>query len=214
MLGLEATRGVLLVGPPGTGKTLTARALASELGINCIAIVGPEIMGKYYGEAEARLRSLFEQAARSAPCLIFIDEIDALAPDRANAEGEVERRVVAQLLSLMDGFVRNEGVIVLAATNRPDHLDPALRRPGRFDREVQFRVPDRNGRREILTVLTQAMPLERRAGSAEADPVDLETVADLSVGMVGADLKAICQKAAYSALRRLAPDARPSGAGL
>ena len=200
MLGLEATRGVLLVGPPGTGKTLTARALAAELGINCIAIVGPEVMGKYYGEAEARLRSLFEKAARSAPCLIFIDEIDALAPNRSTVEGEVEKRVVAQLLSLMDGFARTEGVIVLAATNRPDHLDPALRRPGRFDREVQFRVPDRKGRLEILTILTQAMPLERRA-----DSVDLEIVADLSVGMVGADLKALCQKAAYNALRRLAP---------
>ncbi len=200
MLGLEATRGVLLVGPPGTGKTLTARALAAELGINCIAIVGPEVMGKYYGEAEARLRSLFEKAARSAPCLIFIDEIDALAPNRASVEGEVEKRVVAQLLSLMDGFTRTEGVIVLAATNRPDQLDPALRRPGRFDREVQFRVPDRQGRLEILKLLTQAMPLER-----QADPVDLAIVADLSVGMVGADLKAVCQKAAYSALRRLAP---------
>ena len=200
MLGLEATRGVLLVGPPGTGKTLTARALAAELGINCIAIVGPEVMGKYYGEAEARLRSLFEKAARSAPCLIFIDEIDALAPDRSTVEGEVEKRVVAQLLSLMDGFARTEGVIVLAATNRPDQLDPALRRPGRFDREVQFRVPDRNGRLEILNILTQAMPLERRV-----DPVHLSIVADLSVGMVGADLKALCQKAAYSALRRIAP---------
>ncbi len=200
MLGLEATRGVLLVGPPGTGKTLTARALAAELGINCIAIVGPEVMGKYYGEAEARLRSLFEKAARSAPCLIFIDEIDAMAPNRASVEGEVEKRVVAQLLSLMDGFTRTEGVIVLAATNRPDQLDPALRRPGRFDREVQFRVPDRQGRLEILKLLTQAMPLER-----QADPVDLAIVADLSVGMVGADLKAVCQKAAYSALRRLAP---------
>ncbi len=200
MLGLEATRGVLLVGPPGTGKTLTARALAAELGINCIAIVGPEVMGKYYGEAEARLRSLFEKAARSAPCLIFIDEIDALAPSRSSVEGEVEKRVVAQLLSLMDGFSRAEGVIVLAATNRPDQLDPALRRPGRFDREVQFRVPDRNGRLEILKILTQAMPLEHRS-----DPVDLGRVADLSVGMVGADLKAVCQKAAYSALRRIAP---------
>ena len=196
-LGLEPTTGVLLVGPPGTGKTLTARALAKELDVHCIAIVGPEVMGKYYGEAEARLRSLFQKAARSAPCIVFIDEIDSLAPDRAKVEGEVEKRVVAQLLSLMDGFARTRGVIVLAATNRPDHLDPALRRPGRFDREVQFRVPDRAGRLEILTIMTRAMPLDRS--------VDLPAIADLSIGMVGADLKALCQKAAYTALRRLLP---------
>jgi transitional endoplasmic reticulum ATPase len=197
MLGLEPTTGVLLVGPPGTGKTLTARALAQELGVNFVAIVGPEVMGKYYGEAEARLRSLFQKAARSAPCLVFIDEIDSLAPDRSRVEGEVEKRVVAQLLGLMDGFAKTQGVIVLAATNRSDHLDPALRRPGRFDREVQFRVPDRNGRLEILKILTRKMPLERS--------VDLEAIADLSVGMVGADLKALCQKAAYITLRRLLP---------
>ncbi|HEY9860384.1 MAG TPA: AAA family ATPase, partial [Candidatus Obscuribacterales bacterium] len=196
-LGLEPPKGVLLVGPPGTGKTLTARALAQELGVNYIAIVGPEVMGKYYGEAEARLRSIFLKAARSAPCIVFIDEIDTLAPDRAKVEGEVEKRVVAQLLSLMDGFAKSKGVIVLAATNRPDHLDPALRRPGRFDREVQFRVPNRVGRLEILNILTQTMPLERS--------VDLVAIADLSVGMVGADLKALCQKAAYTALRRHAP---------
>lgn len=196
-LGLEPTRGVLLVGPPGTGKTLTARALALELGVNYIAIVGPEVMGKYYGEAEGRLRGIFEKAARSSPCLVFIDEIDTLAPDRSKVEGEVEKRVVAQLLSLMDGFAQTRGVVVLAATNRPDHLDPALRRPGRFDREVQFRVPDRAGRLEILTILTRNMPLEER--------VDLETIADFAVGMVGADLKAVCQKAAYTALRRHVP---------
>ncbi len=195
-LGLEAVKGVLLVGPPGTGKTLTARALAEELGVSYIAIAGPEIMGKYYGEAETRLRGVFERAAKASPCLIFIDEIDSLAPDRNKVEGEVEKRVVAQLLTLMDGFARTEGVIVLAATNRPDHLDPALRRPGRFDREIQYRVPDRNGRLEILTILTRAMPLEG---------VDLDTIADLSVGMVGADLKAVCQKAAYTALRRQVP---------
>ena len=196
-LGLEAAKGVLLVGPPGTGKTLTARALAEELGVSYIAIAGPEIMGKFYGEAETRLRGVFEKAAKAAPCLIFIDEIDSLAPDRSKVEGEVEKRVVAQLLTLMDGFARTEGVIVLAATNRPDHLDPALRRPGRFDREVQYRVPDRNGRLEILTILTRAMPLDRS--------VDLDAIADLSVGMVGADLKAVCQKAAYTALRRQLP---------
>jgi transitional endoplasmic reticulum ATPase len=133
-LGLEPPQGVLLVGPPGTGKTLTARGLAEELGVNYIAIVGPEVMGKYYGEAEGRLRGIFEKATKAAPCIVFIDEIDSLAPDRSKVEGEVEKRLVAQLLSLMDGFAQTNGVIVLAATNRPDHLDPALRRPGRFDR--------------------------------------------------------------------------------
>lgn len=197
LLGLEPTTGVLLVGPPGTGKTLTARALAKELNVNYIAIVGPEVMGKYYGEAEARLRKIFEKASRSAPCIIFIDEIDALAPDRSKVEGELEKRLVAQLLGLMDGFAKTKGVVVLAATNRPDHLDTALRRPGRFDREVPFRVPDRVGRLEILQILTQAMPL--------SESVDLDTIADLSAGMVGADLRALCQKAAYTALRRLMP---------
>ncbi|MBW4524081.1 MAG: AAA family ATPase [Phormidium tanganyikae FI6-MK23] len=195
-LGLEPIRGVLLTGSPGTGKTLTARSLAEELGVNYIAIAAPEVMGKYYGEAEARLRSIFEKATASAPCIVFIDEIDSLAPDRAKVEGEVEKRVVAQLLTLMDGFAQTKGVIVLAATNRPDHLDPALRRPGRFDREIQFRVPDRDGRLEILKILTRSMPL---------DSVELESVADLTVGMVGADLKAVCQKAAYIALRRQVP---------
>lgn len=196
-LGLEATRGVLLVGPPGTGKTLTARALADELGVNYIALVGPEVISKYYGEAEQRLRGIFEKAAKNAPCIIFIDEIDSLAPDRSAVEGEVEKRLVAQLLSLMDGFTHSQGVIVLAATNRPDHLDPALRRPGRFDREVQFRIPDCNGRKEILQILSRAMPLD--------DTVDLDFIAERAVGFVGADLKAVCQKAAYTALRRQIP---------
>jgi len=195
-LGLEPIRGVLLTGSPGTGKTLTARSLSEELGVNYIAIAAPEVMGKYYGEAETRLRNIFEKAASSAPCIVFIDEIDSLAPDRAKVEGEVEKRVVAQLLTLMDGFAQTKGVIVLAATNRPDHLDPALRRPGRFDREIQFRVPDRDGRLEILSILTRSMPLSS---------VNLELVADLTVGMVGADLKAVCQKAAYVALRRQVP---------
>ena len=196
-LGLEPTRGVLLVGPPGTGKTLTARALAEELGVNYIALVGPEVISKYYGEAEQRLRGIFEKAAKNAPCIIFIDEIDSLAPDRSAVEGEVEKRLVAQLLSLMDGFSHSQGVIVLAATNRPDHLDPALRRPGRFDREVQFRIPDCNGRKEILQILSRAMPLDHT--------VDLDFIAERAVGFVGADLKAVCQKAAYTALRRQIP---------
>lgn len=196
-LGLEPARGVLLVGPPGTGKTLTARILAEELGVNYIAITGPEIISKYYGEAEARLRGIFEKAAGAAPCLIFIDEIDSLTPDRQHVEGEVEKRIVGQLLGLMDGFAQTAGVIVLAATNRPNHLDPALRRPGRFDREVHFRVPDRQGRWEILQILTRSMPV--------GESVDLGAIADLSVGCVGADLKALCQKAAYSALRRQVP---------
>jgi transitional endoplasmic reticulum ATPase len=196
-IGLEPTRGVLLVGPPGTGKTLTARALASELGVNYIDLVGPEVISKYYGEAEKKLRAIFDEAANSAPCIIFIDEIDSLAPDRAQVEGEVEKRLVAQLLGLMDGFAQTQGVIVLAATNRPDALDPALRRPGRFDREVQFRVPDCNGRLEILQILTRSMPL---------DPsVNLGEIAELATGFVGADLKAVCQKAAYTALRRQVP---------
>ncbi|WP_204139136.1 AAA family ATPase [Halomicronema sp. CCY15110] len=193
-LGLEPPRGVMLVGPPGTGKTLTARSLAEELGVSYIAIVGPEIMGKYYGEAEGRLRKVFEKAAKSAPCLIFIDEIDSLAPDRSKVEGEVEKRLVAQLLSLMDGFAKTQGVVVLAATNQPNHIDPALRRPGRLDREVHFRVPDRDGRLEILKIQTREMPVD--------DTVSLDAVADVAVGMVGADLKALCQKAAYLALRR------------
>jgi len=196
-LGLEPTRGVLLVGPPGTGKTLTARTLAAELGVNYIAITGPEIMGKYYGESEARLRELFEKAARNAPCLIFIDEIDSLAPDRSQVEGEVEKRVVGQLLGLMDGFSGSDSVVILAATNLPNRLDPALRRPGRFDREIVFRVPRSEERVQILQILSQGMPLE--------SSVDLEAIAARSVGFVGADLKALCQKAAHQALRRQVP---------
>lgn len=196
-LGLEPTRGVLLVGPPGTGKTLTARAFSQELGVNYIAIVGPEVMGKYYGEAEAKLRQIFEKAMRSAPCIIFIDEIDSLAPNRNQVEGEVEKRLVAQLLGLMDGFAQTKGVIVLGSTNRPDAIDPALRRPGRFDREIQFKVPNRDSRWQILQILSRSMPLD--------ESVNLGAIADLCVGFVGADLKATCQAAAYSALRRQVP---------
>ncbi len=194
-LGLEPPRGVLLVGPPGTGKTLTARALATNLGVNYIAVVGPELLSKYYGEAEAKLRQVFEKARQAAPCLVFIDEIDALAPNREQVEGEVEKRLVAQLLGLLDGFEPLQGVVVLAATNRPDHLDPALRRPGRFDREVVFGVPDREGRLAILQIQTRPMPL--------AADVDLLAIATAAVGFVGADLKALTQAAAYAALRRV-----------
>ncbi len=193
-LGLEATTGVLLVGPPGTGKTLTAKALAQSLGVNYMALVGSEIMTKYYGEAEARMREIFAKAAKNAPCILFIDELDSIAPDRAKVEGEVEKRVVGQLLSLMDGFTKTPGVVILGATNRPQHLDPALRRPGRFDREVAFGVPDTTGREEILNILTQNMPLD--------DSVNLREIAQLAVGFVGADLKALTQKAAYTVLRK------------
>ena len=193
-LGLEPPKGVLLVGPPGTGKTLTARSLANVLGVNYITIIGPEIISKYYGEAETRLRQIFEKAVKSSPCLIFIDEIDALVPNRANVEGEVEKRLVAQLLGLMDGFAETKGVIVLAATNRPDAIDPALRRPGRFDREIIFPIPDRKARREILEIHTRSMPL--------TSDVDLEDIADRAYGYVGADIKGLCQVAATNALRR------------
>jgi transitional endoplasmic reticulum ATPase len=193
-LGLEPPKGVLLVGASGTGKTLTARSLANVLGVNYIAIVGPEIISKYYGEAETRLRQVFEKAEKSAPCLIFIDEIDALVPNRADVEGEVEKRLVAQMLGLMDGFAKTKGVIVLAATNRPDAIDPALRRPGRFDREIIFPILDRQARREILEIHTRAMPL--------TSDVDLEAIADRAHGYVGADIKGLCQVAATNALRR------------
>ena len=193
-LGLEPTKGVLLVGASGTGKTLTARSLANVLGVNYIAIVGPEIISKYYGEAETRLRQVFEKAEKSAPCLIFIDEIDALVPNRANVEGEVEKRLVAQMLGLMDGFTPTKGVIVLAATNRPDAIDPALRRPGRFDREIVFPIPDRFARREILEIHTRSMPL--------TSDVNLDDISDRAHGYVGADLKGLCQVAATNALRR------------
>ncbi|CAN1212408.1 AAA family ATPase [Tumidithrix helvetica PCC 7403] len=197
-LGLEPPKGVLLVGPSGTGKTLTARSLANTLGVNYIAIVGPEIIGKFYGEAETRLRQVFEKAAKSAPCLIFIDEIDSLVPNRASVEGEVEKRLVAQLLGLMDGFAATKGVIVLAATNRPDAIDPALRRPGRFDREIMFPIPDRHARREILAIHTRPMPL--------AEDVNLDAIADRAHGFVGADLKGLCQTAAMQALQRQVPN--------
>src|SRR5438093_1758826 len=193
-LGILAPKGVLLYGPPGTGKTLLARAVAAESRVHFIHLNGPEIMRKFYGESEAKLREVFEEAARRAPSILFIDEIDAVAPKRAEVSGEVEKRVVAQLLSLMDGFVSRGQVIVIGATNIPEVLDPALRRPGRFDREIEIGVPNTQGRLQILKIHTRAMPL--------GPDVDLRDVADHSHGFVGADLEALCQEVGMVALRR------------
>jgi len=197
-LGIEPPKGVLLYGPPGTGKTLIAKAVANEVDAHFISISGPEIMSKYYGESEQRLREIFEEAKQNAPSIIFIDEIDSIAPKREEVTGEVERRVVAQLLALMDGLESRGQVIVIAATNRPDAIDPALRRPGRFDREIEIGVPDRDGRKEILEIHTRKMPL--------AEDVNLEELADLTYGFVGADLEALCKEAAMHALRRVLPE--------
>jgi len=196
-LGIDPPKGVLLHGPPGCGKTLLARAVANESDANFYAINGPEIMSKFYGESEARLRKTFEEAERNAPSIIFIDEIDAIAPKRSEVTGEVERRVVAQLLALMDGLKGRGNVIVIGATNRPEALDPALRRPGRFDREIEIGIPDRDGRLEILQIHTRGMPL--------AEDVDLEKLADITHGYTGADLAALCREAAMKALRRYLP---------
>jgi transitional endoplasmic reticulum ATPase len=197
-LGIEPPKGVLLHGPPGTGKTLIAKAVANEADAYFISIAGPEIMSKFYGESEARLRNVFQDAEKNAPAIIFIDELDAIAPKREEVTGEVERRVVAQLLSLMDGLKTRGKVIVIGATNRPHALDPALRRPGRFDREIVIGVPDRDGRKEILQIHTRGMPL--------AKDVDLEELANRTHGFVGADLEALCKEAAMSALRRILPE--------
>ncbi len=197
-LGIDPPKGVLLHGPPGCGKTLVARAVANESDAYFIAINGPEIMGKFYGESEHRLRQVFDDAEKNAPSIIFIDEIDAIAPKREEVTGEVERRVVAQLLALMDGLKARGQVIVIGATNRPNALDPALRRPGRFDREIEIGVPDRDGRREILQIHTRGMPL--------AEDVNLDRVADMTHGFVGADLAALCREAAMKALRRYLPE--------
>ena len=192
-LGILAPKGVLLYGPPGTGKTLLARAVAAESRVHFIHLNGPEIMRKFYGESEAKLREVFEEAARHAPAILFIDEIDAVAPKRAEVTGEVEKRVVAQLLSLMDGFVARGQVIVIGATNIPEVLDPALRRPGRFDREIEIGVPNSQARLQILRIHTRAMPLAR--------DVDLREIAEHSHGFVGADLEALCQEVGMIALR-------------
>ena len=197
-LGVEAPKGVLLHGPPGTGKTLLAKAVAGETNANFVTIGGPEIMSKFYGESEERLRDIFKQAQENAPTIIFIDEIDSIAPKREEVTGETERRVVAQLLSLMDGLEPRVKVVVIGATNRPNALDPALRRPGRFDREIEISPPHRDGRLEILQIHTRGMPLE--------DDVDLEDLADLTHGYVGADLSSLTREAAMHSLRRILPD--------
>ena len=197
-LGIDPPKGVLLYGPPGTGKTLIARAVANESGASFFTINGPEIMSKFYGQSEENLRKTFEEAEKNSPSIIFIDEIDAIAPKREEVHGEVERRVVSQLLTLMDGLKGRGKVIVIGATNRPDSLDPALRRPGRFDREIEIGVPDRNGRKEILQIHTRGMPL--------ADDVNLDYLADVTHGFVGADLAALAREAAMNALRRYLPE--------
>jgi len=204
-LGILAPKGVLLYGPPGTGKTLLARAVAAESRVHFIHVNGPEIMRKFYGESEAKLREVFEEAARRAPAIIFIDEIDAVAPKRAEVAGEVEKRVVAQLLSLMDGFVSRGQVIVMGATNIPEVLDPALRRPGRFDREIEIGVPNTQARLQILRIHTRAMPL--------ASDVDLREIAEHSHGFVGADLEALCQEVGMIALRGFLASSPPVGSG-
>ena len=197
-LGVEAPKGVLLHGPPGNGKTLLAKAVAGETNANFITIGGPEIMSKFYGESEERLREIFKQAEENAPSIIFIDEIDSIAPKREDVSGETERRVVAQLLSLMDGLEARGKVVVIGATNRPNAIDPALRRPGRFDREIEINPPNKDGRLEILQIHTRGMPLEPE--------ISLEELADLTHGYVGADLSALCKEAAIRSLRRILPE--------
>jgi len=196
-LGIDPPKGVLLYGPPGTGKTLLAKAVANESSAAFFPIAGPEIMNKFYGQSEENLRKIFEDAERSAPSIIFIDEIDAIAPKREEVTGEVERRVVSQLLSLMDGLKSRGKVIVIAATNRPNAIDQALRRGGRFDREIEIGVPDRNGRKEILQIHTRNMPI--------TEDVKLDQLADITYGFVGADLEGLAKEAAMSALRRNLP---------
>ncbi|MFW9924430.1 MAG: CDC48 family AAA ATPase [Candidatus Thorarchaeota archaeon] len=196
-LGVEAPKGLLLYGPPGTGKTMLAKAVANETEAHFIHLSGPEIMSKFYGESEANIRGVFKEAEENAPAIIFIDEIDAIAPKRSEVTGEVERRVVAQLLALMDGLESRGQVVVIAATNRPDSIDPALRRGGRFDREIEIGVPDAKGRYDILQIHTRGMPL--------AEDVDLNRIATITHGFVGADVSALVKEAAMSALRTILP---------
>ncbi|MGY5864785.1 MAG: CDC48 family AAA ATPase [Candidatus Thorarchaeota archaeon] len=200
-LGITPPKGVLLMGPPGTGKTLIAKAVANESGANFKVINGPEIMSKFYGESEQKLRETFEDAEKNAPTIIFIDELDSIAPKRADVTGEVERRVVAQLLALMDGLSSRGQVIVIGASNRPDDIDEALRRPGRFDREIVIGVPDKQGRLEILQIHTRSMPLE--------EDIDIERLSAVTHGFVGADLSALAREAAMQALRRVLPHIDP-----
>jgi len=197
-LGIDAPKGVLLHGPPGCGKTLIARAIASETEANFFSVSGPEVVHKFYGESEAHLRQIFAEATQKGPSIVFLDEIDAIAPQREKVVGDVEKRVVAQLLALMDGLTRRQNVIVIAATNIPNALDPALRRPGRFDREIAIPIPDRNGRFDILEIHSRGMPL--------AQDVDMEHLAEITHGFVGADLEALCREAAMISLRRIMPD--------
>ena len=197
-IGIEAPKGVLLYGPPGTGKTMLARAVAGETNANFYSIGGPEIMSKYYGESEERLRQIFKQAQETAPSIIFIDEIDSIAPKREEVSGELEKRIVSQLLSVMDGLEARGKVVVIGATNRPDALDPALRRPGRFDREIEIGVPDEGSRMEILQIHTRGMPIE--------PDVKLDEIARVTHGFVGADLQALTKEAAIGAVRRVLPE--------
>ncbi|UCH71834.1 MAG: CDC48 family AAA ATPase [Thermoplasmatales archaeon] len=197
-LGIDPPKGVLLHGPPGTGKTLIAKAVANESGASFYTINGPEVMSKFYGQSEENLRKIFEEAEKNAPSIIFIDEIDAIAPKRSEVHGEVERRVVSQLLTLMDGLKGRGKLIVIGATNIPDSMDPALRRPGRFDREIRIDAPDRNGRKEILQIHTRGMPMSKGC--------DLDVLADVTYGYVGADLAALARESAMNALRRYLPE--------
>lgn len=197
-LGINPPRGVLLHGPPGTGKTLIARAVASETDANFISISGPEVVSKFYGESEQRLRQIFEEAQKAAPSIVFIDEIDSIAPKREEVSGDLERRVVAQLLALMDGLSSRGELIVIAATNRPNALDPAIRRGGRFDREIEIGIPDKNGRLEILYVHTRGMPLD--------ETLDLKEIAEITHGFVGADLSSLCKEAAMRTIERALPN--------
>ena len=197
-LGVEAPKGVLLYGPPGTGKTLLAKAVAGETNSHFTSISGPEIIGKFYGESEERLREIFKQAEENSPSIIFIDEIDSIAPKREEVTGEVEKRIVSQLLTLMDGMKSRGKVVVIAATNRPDSIDPALRRPGRFDREIEIGIPDQQGRLEILNIHTRGMPIEEK--------VNLDQIARVTHGFVGADLEILAKEAAMRSLRRILPD--------
>ena len=197
-IGVEAPKGVLLYGPPGTGKTLLAKAVAGETNAHFISLSGPEIMSKYYGESEEKLREIFTQAEENSPSIIFIDEIDSIAPKRDEVSGDVEKRIVSQLLTLMDGMKSRGKVVVIAATNRPDSIDPALRRPGRFDREIEIGIPDDKERFEILSIHTRGMPIDKN--------VDLEQISKITHGFVGADLEVLSKEAAMRSLRRILPE--------